>query len=165
MKLRLFLAVALAAPALALAGFKPGGGWPEVATPFFHAATQPESDARCQQWCKTPGFCVQCYRDTGSMHPVLVGGRELLVMEIFRPLMPLAVGQIVLYDRGDHPAVLHYIAAISRDGTHVYLSGVNNRCSDGWFSRNKIAWVVREIITVQETAVRVAPAGELAQTR
>lgn len=165
MKSLLLFALALAAPSLALAGFKPGLGWPEVVVPFFHATTQSQGDARCEKWRATGGCTIQTYRDTGSMHPVLQGGRELLVMEFCGPLLPLAVGQIVLYDRGDNPRVLHYIAAISRDGTQVFLSGVNNRSSDGWFSRKKIAWVVREIITVQEPIFRVSPAGQLAETR
>ena len=163
MKLAAILTLLVVAPALALAGYKPGPGWPEVVTPFFHAATQLEGDARIRLWRQTPGFGVQGYRDSGSMHPVLQGGREKLALERYRPLMPLTVGQIVLYDRGDVPAVVHYIAAISADGTQVYLSGINCKNSDGWFSRKKIAWLVREIITLPEPGA--IPAPIVAQSR
>jgi hypothetical protein len=150
--------LALAGPAARGGGFKPGPGWPEVATPFFHAANPPDGAARIRRWREIPGCSVQGYRDSGSMHPVLQGGRELLALERCRAGTPLAPGQVVLYDRGDVRAVVHYIAAISRNGKQVYLTGVNCRNSDGWFSRDRIAWVVREIITLPDPRAGPAPA-------
>lgn len=96
------------------------------------------------------GHHISGYRDSGSMHPVLRGGRELLAKEICRPDTPLARGQIVEFNRGDHPAVLHYIADVNRAGSHIYLSGVSNRHSDGWFHRDSVRFVVREIITTPD---------------
>lgn len=135
---------------LASAGFKPGPGWPEVSTPFYHAATPALAAVRIMFWHTRPGHAIQGYRDTGSMKPVLQGGRELMAMETCQPDTPLAPGQLVVFNRGDLPAVLHYIADVSRDGQHVYLSGVSSRHSDGWFPRDAVAFVVREIITVPE---------------
>jgi hypothetical protein len=70
----------------------------------------------------------------------------VMALERCRPNTPLVRGQMVQFNRGDLPAVLHYIADISRDGKSLYLSGVNNRYSDGWFPRTAVAYVVREII-------------------
>lgn len=141
------LLLTLCLPLAAQAGFKPSRGWPEVSTPFYHAATSAQASARVVVWSKQAGHAIRGYRDTGSMTPVLRGGRELLVMETCRADTPLALGQMVVFNRGDLPAVLHYIAAVSRDGRHLYLSGVGNRYSDGWFHRDTVAFVVREIIT------------------
>lgn len=142
------LLLAFCLPLAARAGFKPGPGWPEVSTPFYHAATPAQAAARSAVWRRQPGHSIQGYRDTGSMRPVLHGGRELLAMEACHPDTPLARGQMVVYNRGDLPAVLHYIAALSRDGRHLYLSGVGSRYSDGWFHRDTVAFVLREIITL-----------------
>jgi hypothetical protein len=138
------------------AGFKPGPSWPEVVTPFFHAASLAEGAARAGEWKSRPGFAIQGYRDTKSMWPVLKGGKEQLALERLQPHSPLAVGQIVLFNRGDR-MVVHYIAALSRDGTEAYLTGVNCRNSDGWFSRSRIVWIVREIITAPAPGTKAPP--------
>jgi hypothetical protein len=159
----LLLLFALGLPLTMSAGFRPGPGWPEVSTPFHHASTQAQVELRLAAWRQQPGCIISNYRDTGSMRPVLSGGRELLVMEVCRPETPLETGQIVQFNRGDSPATLHYIADISADGQRLYLSGVHNRYSDGWFSRNTVAYVVREIITVPDNVTAPnAEAGLLA---
>lgn len=147
----------LGIPLAGFAGYKPGAGWPELSTPFFRATTPVQAGERVAHWKRQPGFVVSGYRDTGSMRPFLQGGRELLVMESCRPQTLLAAGQLVQFNRGDTAAVLHYIAAISRDGSHVYMSGVNCRQSDGWVSRNRVMFVVREIITASDAFVTPAP--------
>lgn len=155
------LLVLAAAPGPTQAGYRPGWAWPAVSTPFFHAATTAQAEARATHWRGQRNMIVSGYRDTGSMRPVLRGGRELLALEYCRPLTPLIVGMIVQFVRDDHPAVLHYIAAVSGEGTHVHLSGVNCRWSDGWFPRERVTFVVREIITVPESGkpAAVAKAG------
>ena len=150
------LLLALGLPLAAQAGFKPGHGWPEVSTPFYHAATQKQAVARLVVWRQQAGHSIHGYRDTGSMKPVLQGGRELMAMEDCRPGTLLARGQMVVFNRGDLPAVLHYIADVSRDGRYLYLSGVSSRHSDGWFHRDTVAFVVREIITTPGPVVLAA---------
>lgn len=138
----------LCLPSLGLAGYKPGLGWPEVITPFFHAASPGEQALRIAHWKLQPGCVVGSYRDTGSMRPVLLGSQLRLALESCQPHTVLRPGMLVQFNRGDHAAVLHYIADVSADGRDVYLSGVSNRRSDGWFSRNRVRFVVREVITV-----------------
>lgn len=144
------LLLALCFPLAVQAGYKPGRSWPEVTTPFYHAADSKQAAARFVIWREQAGHSIRGYRDTGSMRPVLRGGRELMAMEACYADTPLARGQMVVFNRGDLPAVLHYIAAISRDGQHLYLSGVSSRHSDGWFHRDTVAFVVREVITTPE---------------
>ena len=168
LRCRGLLLLLLGVPVAAFAGFKPGTGWPEISTPFFHAATSAQAGARVAFWKFQSGFVVSGYQDTGSMRPFLCGGRELLAMEFCRPQTPLIPGQVVQFDRGDSPAVLHYIAAVSRDGRFLYLTGVNCRQSDGWFPRHRVAYIVREIITSQDALVSprlpAQPAGPLVAT-
>lgn len=146
-KLALLLLLCIGPPAVTRAGYKPGAGWPEVSTPFFHAATPAQAGARITHWRLQAGIRVGGYRDSGSMRPLLHDTGEMLVMETCRPETPLEPGLLVVFNRGDCPAVLHYIAAMSGDGRSLYLSGVNCRYSDGWFPRSRVAFVVREIIT------------------
>ncbi len=154
-----FLALACFTPT-SHAGYKPGFGWPEVSTPYFHAPTHAEAAARFANW-RLQSHVIRGYRDTGSMHPVLQGGREVMAMEPCRPDTPLRRGQMVEFNRGDVPAVLHYIADISRNGQYLYLSGVSSRYSDGWFHRDTVAYVVKEIIVVPDTQ-EIANAQQLA---
>jgi hypothetical protein len=146
----LALLLALSSPSLAQAGYKPGPGWPEVTTPFYRAESPAEAAERLASW-RAQNLVIRGYRDTGSMHPVLKGGREVMAMERCNADTPLAPGQMVEFNRGDLPAVFHYIADVSRDGKHLYISGLNNRYSDGWFHRDSVAYVVREIITTAES--------------
>lgn len=146
-RLLLLLAI-LWLPAGARAAYKPGWGWPEVTTPFFRAASADEQLRRVEYWRGQADCIVQRYRDSGSMRPVLIGSQLRLAMESCRPHTVLRPGMLVQFDRGDYAAVLHYVADVSADGRHVYLSGVNNRRSDGWVARNRVGFVVREVITV-----------------
>lgn len=142
----LLLAVGCTTPLVMSAGFKPGFGWPEITTPFYRAVSANDASERAAHW-RRAGLRVEGYRDSGSMRPFLSGGRELLAMEACDRLTPLEPGLLVQFDRGDKPAVLHYIAVVSADGQHVYMSGVGNPRSDGWFDRSAVHYVVREIIT------------------
>jgi hypothetical protein len=131
------------------AGYKPGPGWPEVSTPFYRASSLTQALLRFSEW-QQQNLVIRGYRDTGSMHPVLEGGREVMAMERCAKDTPLEPGQMVEFNRGDLPAVLHYIADVSHDGEYLYLSGVNSRYSDGWFHRSAVAYVVREIIVTPD---------------
>jgi hypothetical protein len=143
------LLLALVVSPLAHAGYKPGAGWPEVSTPFYHAPSATQALLRLADW-RAQKHVIRGYKDTGSMHPVLQGGREVMAMEPCRPDTPLEPGQMVEFNRGDRPAVLHYIADVSSDGQYLYLSGVGNRYSDGWFHRDTVAYVVREVIVTPD---------------
>lgn len=156
-KLRRLLLAVLWLPVVGLAGYKPGLGWPEVTTPFYRAASPVEQGLRMGHWQRQAECVVRSYRDTGSMRPVLVGSQLRLAMEHCRPHTALLPGMMVQFNRGDYPAVLHYVAAVSADGRSVYLSGLNSRRSDGWFARERVTFVVREVITTPTPVVAPLP--------
>jgi hypothetical protein len=142
----LFLALA----PFAAAGFRPSPGWPAITTPFYHAGSEADFRARMKSWAQSPGVFIGGYQDTESMRPVLRGGKEKLVLRAVTRDTKLAPGQIVQATppwrsaRGEG-AVIHYIAAVSRDGMHVMLSGTNCR-RDGWTPRSQIHAMVLEVI-------------------
>lgn len=73
--------------------------------------------------------------------------REWLLDEAYTD-QSLSAGLVVVFDRGDNDGPYpcrHMIAAVR--GEYVYLSGTNNRRSDGWFHRSKITRILREVVT------------------
>ena len=121
-----------------------GCGWPE---PRFEKiiATKAERDALVSEWRKgTLHIVSHC---TGiSMEPHIDCKKSTLLQEIYYG-QDLFVGDVVVFDRGDIPLVQHTIADMNE--TSVYMSGDNNRYSDGWFPKSKIRFILRKVIVVE----------------
>ena len=83
--------------------------------------------------------------NTGSMRPYITGG-ETLLCDVYYG-QPILRGDLLVFDRGDHPRVLHEATAVNPRA--VYMSGLNNRYSDGWFPNHKVRLIVRRVIRVQ----------------
>lgn len=128
-------------------------GWPAPQLAYTHAATHAQADHLVRQWRESSGlhFVNHAASSTGSMRPWLHGGpREFLCEEIYtgRKFTRADIGLVATFDRGDHPAVMHLIAAVSADGDWLYFSGLNNPRSDGWHHRSKVAYLLRAVITL-----------------
>ena len=81
--------------------------------------------------------------ESHSMRPAIEGGDIVLTHtysgEVLRP------GQIVIFDRGDYPRVCHRV--IEFNGRAAYLAGDDNLWPDGWYAKDRIRWVVDEIVS------------------
>lgn len=116
--------------------------WPRPETPYFHAATPAQAQARVSYWL-SKGYDVQRVRGTGSMLPWLTGG-ELVALEPYGDQL-LHPGMVLTFYRGtDAPNVIHLLADIN--DRSVYMTGLANRYSDGWFPKRQIHSIAREII-------------------
>jgi len=115
--------------------------WPKPAGVFYHAATWQQAEARVDQHIAA-GLEVSGVSHTGSMRPWLNGG-ELVALAPYRGGY-LAPGTVVVFDRGDHPRVIHMV--VHDNGRAIYITGINNRWSDGWVSRAAIKSVLVEVI-------------------
>lgn len=67
----------------------------------------------------------------------LIDSRSIVLLESYTG-QSIAKGDWVRFDRGDAPNVLHRVEDVTE--THVYLSGWNNRYSDGWFPKSAISY-------------------------
>lgn len=79
--------------------------------------------------------------NTRSMIPIL--DHDSIVI-LCKPTSPIVVGDIVSFDRGDVQNVLHRV--IAANDTHLYISGDNNRYSDGWYPRTVVNYRLNGII-------------------
>lgn len=87
-------------------------------------------------WALTgPGRAYGEVSATSSMVP-LADSHSILLHEVYTPGMEIRVGDWVSFDRGDKDNVTHRVEDVTE--THVYVSGVNNRHSDGWFPKTAI---------------------------
>ena len=75
---------------------------------------------------------------TGSMSPVITERSVLLFVKYTG--QKLRNGAVVVFDRTDAPNCVHVVC--DQTATDVYMSGWNNRLSDGWFSKDKIKGIV-----------------------
>lgn len=122
--------------------------WPKPALTYTHAATAKQASARVTDWqASGPGRRFGDAALTGSMLPYIHGGpREILLLEEYAG-QPIALGHVVSFARdAKTPRCLHMVAAIR--GDMLYLSGTNNRHSDGWYHRSAVAFILREIVTL-----------------
>jgi hypothetical protein len=95
--------------------------------------TKVKSDAAL--WALTsPGRSWSEIAPTGSMAPLL-DSRSVALYESYHG-QPLYVGDWVVFDRGDFPNVLHRIEDIK--GDYLFIGGVNNHYSDGWFHKSRV---------------------------
>lgn len=108
-------------------------GWPKPTPPVRHVA-------------QLPAFSNVSAK-TNSMAPYIVGGTDYLLL-IDYTNQPLAPGMVVVFDRGDAPRTVHMIAEVY--GDYVYMSGLNNRRSDGWFHRSKVRQIVTAVLTIRK---------------
>lgn len=123
--------------------------WPTPQITYTHAATHSQAASLIKAWREaTPGNYDSHAALTGSMLPHIHGGpREFLLIEPATPATPLSPGLVVGFFRdAASPRCLHMIAAIR--GDYVYLSGTNNRWSDGWYHRQRIHGILRQVVTL-----------------
>jgi hypothetical protein len=127
---------------LILAGCGRADSWPKPRAEFFHAANSAQAIKRVGEMQRA-GFVVAPVAFTGSMRPWLVGG-ELVVMEPYHG-QPLAKGDPLVFNRDDGTlSVLHMVASVNERA--VYMTGINNRYSDGWHPLSSVRYIVREVI-------------------
>ena len=123
--------------------------WPTPRIEYVHAATHSQVRAIIKAWSEaTPGNYDCHATPTGSMLPYIKGGaREFLLIEPTGPDTPLEAGHVVIFFRdADAPRCLHMIARI--EGEMVYMSGTNNKWSDGWYNRSQIYGILRRVVTL-----------------
>lgn len=89
------------------------------------------------------GAWVEKTGPTNSMGDYVPPG-STIVLRKYNYGEPLKKGTVVVFDRGDYPRVLHVIAD-EKDNSY-YLSGYNNKQSDGWFDRSKVSAVLVAIV-------------------
>lgn len=150
-----FCKAALGAFALALSAcVAPADlGWPKPELDYYHASTAANAEREAVDWVRAaPGHVRSRLRDgSRSMWPAIVGG-DLLLGEAYTGQL-LHPGLVVSFDRPAYPGApheprcLHVIASISGDGRSVYMSGINNRNSDGWYPVVRINFILRRVVT------------------
>lgn len=142
--LTIFLALLLATSASAL-------GWPKPKITYYNCATRAQLEDHIHTMRQVnEALFVSHATLTGSMLPWIRGGeeREFLVLERYSK-QKLTRGLVVSFKRDEKtPRCLHMIADISADGEWIYLTGVNNRYSDGWFNRSKVSAILIEVVTL-----------------
>jgi hypothetical protein len=84
---------------------------------------------------------------TGSMLPVL-DSSSIIITERVNTNTILNKNDLVVFDRGDIPRVLHRI--VDMKNNHYYISGDNNSGPDGWFPKSSIKSRVVMIIFSSE---------------
>jgi hypothetical protein len=88
-------------------------------------------------------------QDTHSMEPVIYGG-DVALGWVARPDERYQVGMLVIYDRGDAPNVLHEVEAVSGDGKSVFMAGIHNDRSDGWFPVSKVKYIIGRVVACKK---------------
>ena len=117
--------------------------WPQPEATFYHADTPAQASARAAVW-RAKGYVVGPVAFTGSMRPWIRGG-ELVVLEPYGEQL-LHPGMVLVFYRGaDTPRCIHLVADVTDKA--VYMTGINNRYSDGWIPKSKIHSILREVIT------------------
>jgi len=89
---------------------------------------------------------------TGSMLPIL-DSSSVVVTEKVGAETVLRKNDLVIFNRGDEPRVLHRIIDVRKDS--YFISGDNNSGSDGWFPKSAIqSRVVAIIFSSQREGAR-----------
>lgn len=89
---------------------------------------------------KNKNYHLSVAGPTGSMRP-LINDYDIVVLG---PVDEIKIGDILVFDRGDYPNVIHAVAELNSES--IYMSGINNRISDGWFDKKKVKWKCYYII-------------------
>ena len=74
----------------------------------------------------------------------LMDQRSISLYEKYTEHTQLAVGDWIVFDRGDQPNVLHRVLEVTPKD--FFVSGVNTPRSDGWFPRSRIKLRVAGIL-------------------
>jgi len=133
--------------------------WPSPRIAYTHANSFQELSGAVQKWTgEARGNRWGRANPTGSMRPYIVGApysqiaknyldrddREILLWQEVIDC-PLEAGMVVRVEReGDSPLV-HMIVEVRGDS--LYLTGTNNRHSDGWHHKSKVTAILRGVVT------------------
>lgn len=119
--------------------------WPVDQSDFLHVNSRAEAEKIARDWAISgTGREWSTVAFTGSMKPILNGGEIMLVEKYVG--QPLRVGQMVVFYRDEGaPRCVHQVVDLTAGA--AYLSGVNNKHSDGWFSLSSVKFVVARVLT------------------
>ena len=96
-----------------------------------------------QKWTsEKPGRRYSVPSATSSMAPRITS-KCVVLLEPYTGT-PLYRGDVVRFNRGDTDNVLHEV--MDATPTHVFISGINNSRSDGWFPRTTISMQMAGIL-------------------
>lgn len=130
--------------ALALTGCSPQPVGDELARPAISSPVpMAVALADAQNWAtRQPGRFYSVPSPSSSMAPRITS-KCVVLLETYRGT-PLFKGDLVRFDRGDVNGVLHEIYEVTP--THVFMTGSNNKVSDGWFPISSISLQVAGIL-------------------
>ena len=96
-----------------------------------------------QNWAaRSPGRRYSVPSATSSMAPRITS-KCVVLLEPYAGT-PLYRGDVLRFNRGDTDNVLHEV--MDATPTHVFISGLNNSRSDGWFPRSTISMQLAGIL-------------------
>lgn len=107
--------------------------WPKPIVPSFLEAQIPAG-----AWVEKTG-------PTNSMGDYVPPG-STIVLRKYVAGEKLPLGAVVVFDRGDYSRVLHVL--VDESGDSYYLSGYNNKYSDGWFKKSTVTAVLVAVVRV-----------------
>lgn len=120
------------------------GAWPKPRLEFYHANDRLSAAIQVAKVGAAKGWEIHKVSFTGSMRPALNGG-EWVMMERYTG-QPIKRGDIISFWRDyDTPLCLHMVADINQRA--VYMSGINNRESDGWHPLDSVRYICRLVVT------------------
>lgn len=139
--------LALLGLAFVLTGCAPDGpreNWNPAPSSSLTKSQAIQLAARCA-FSVEPNLSFSEVSATGSMVPFF-DSRSVVLCEPYIG-QKINKGDVVVFDRGDHPNVAHRVIDV-KDG-HFFASGDNNQHSDGWFPLSQIN---RRVVGVLYTA-------------
>lgn len=110
--------------------------WPKPVVPSFLEAQIPTNT-----WIEKTG-------PTNSMGDYVPPG-STIVLRKYVAGEKLPKGTVVVFDRGDYSRVLHVL--VDESGDSYYLSGYNNKYSDGWFKKSTVSAVLVAVVRTPPT--------------
>lgn len=123
--------------------------WPKPEVAFYHADTRAHALSVVNEWQRDPKrYVTHLDARTHSMRPMLTGGaNEWLLLDRYIVGQPVHAGLVVSFNRdAGTPRCLHLIASVSADGRWMYVTGINNRVSDGWHETATISGILRQVV-------------------
>ncbi len=134
---------------LLLSALSAFAAWPKPQITYFNAATRLQVEEHVAQWRRIHETGFVSHSVGVSMRPWLLSSpNEWQLMERYHG-QPLTPGMVIRFRRdAATPHCLHMIAAVSRSGW-LYLSGLNNSRSDGWFAPSDVEAVLLEVVRLE----------------